>query len=307
MPFSHHSHSGQFCGHATSTLEAVVQRALAKAMTSLCLTEHIPRDRIDFYPEEEKDHDEVSLVKLFDDYYAEARRLQRAYKGRLAIFVGFETEWIREPRSGEIIRDLMAKYAFDLFVGSVHHVRGLPIDYDTTMYRQARTRCGGRDEDVFHEYFDAQLGMLRALKPPVVGHFDLIRLKSDEPNRSLRSYGDGLWEKVMRSLRFVASYGGVLEVNSSALRKGLKEAYPSLEICKECTAMGGRLTLSDDSHGVEQVGLNYGRAVEGLKEAGVERVWFLAEGETEDERFEGVRWKAVKMEELEGHAFWKKS
>lgn len=54
MPFTHHSHSGQFCGHATNTLEEVIQDAVSKGMTSLCTTEHIPRDRIDFYPEEEK-------------------------------------------------------------------------------------------------------------------------------------------------------------------------------------------------------------------------------------------------------------
>ena len=316
MPFTHHSHSGQFCGHATSTLEAVVQRAIATGMTTLCLTEHIPRDRIDFYPDEEHDHDEASLVQLFDAYYVEARRLQRAYADRIRIFVGFEGEWIRAPRSGEIIAGLMGRYALDLFVGSVHHVLGVPIDYDTPLYREARELAGGTDEAVFAQYFDAQLEMLQQLRPPVVGHFDLIRLKSDAADRSLRSYGDNgaVWDKVLRNLRFVAGYGGVLEVNSSALRKGLAEAYPSVEICREFKGMGGRFTLSDDSHGVEQVGLNYARAVEGLREAGVGEVWCLdgvaggdagKEGVVADERFPGVRWKRVSMEEIAGHGFWK--
>jgi histidinol-phosphatase (PHP family) len=52
MPFSHHSHSGQFCGHATNTLEEVVQRAISRGMRVFALTEHMPRDTDDLYPEE---------------------------------------------------------------------------------------------------------------------------------------------------------------------------------------------------------------------------------------------------------------
>jgi histidinol-phosphatase (PHP family) len=52
MPYSHHSHSGQFCGHAKDTLEEVVQAAIAKGFHSFALTEHIPRPFEDFYPEE---------------------------------------------------------------------------------------------------------------------------------------------------------------------------------------------------------------------------------------------------------------
>lgn len=52
MPFSHHSHSGQFCGHAVDTLEEVVQTAIQKRMRVFAMTEHMPREEEDFYPEE---------------------------------------------------------------------------------------------------------------------------------------------------------------------------------------------------------------------------------------------------------------
>lgn len=53
MPFSHHSHSGQFCpGHAKDALEDVVQTAIRRGMRVFCLTEHMPREQVDFYPEE---------------------------------------------------------------------------------------------------------------------------------------------------------------------------------------------------------------------------------------------------------------
>lgn len=106
----------------------------------------------------------------------------------------------------------------------------MPIDFDRALYERAREAAGGTDERVFEAYFDAQLEMLRALRPPVVGHFDLVRLLSDEPDGSLRRF-EGVWERVVRNLEFVVGYGGVVEVNGSALRKGLREPYPQREVC----------------------------------------------------------------------------
>ena len=53
MPFSHHSHSGQFCpGHASNTLAECIETAITKRLRVFGLTEHMPRHEIDFYPEE---------------------------------------------------------------------------------------------------------------------------------------------------------------------------------------------------------------------------------------------------------------
>lgn len=230
MPHSHHSHSGQFCGHALNTLEEVVQTAIARHMSVFCLTEHIPRDEEDFYPEEANYHSAASFVKLYDDFHTEALRLKEKYSSEMKILVGFEAEWIR-PSSLTLIQTLTSKHRVDLFVGSVHHVHTVPIDYDHQFYYKAREVAGGTDERIFEDYFDAQCAMLQALKPPLVGHFDLIRLKSDDPERSFRQW-PGVWNKILRNLGFVASYGGVLELNSSALRKGMSEPYPKVEICQ---------------------------------------------------------------------------
>ena len=101
-----------------------------------------------------------------------------------------------------------------------------------------RPRCGAASRAnslpllIIHAvYFDAQLDMLQQLQPLVVGHFDLIRLKSDDMERSFTSWS-GVWSKVLRNLDFIASYGGMLEVNSAALRKGMSEPYPKAEICQ---------------------------------------------------------------------------
>ena len=141
-----------------------------------------------------------------------------------------EIDWIR-PSSLDGIQSLLRKYSFDLFVGSVHHVHTIPIDYDKKMYLDAREKSGGTDEKLAEDYFDLQYEMLKALKPPIVGHFDLIRLLSDDSGASFTRWR-GVWQKILRNLDFIVDYGGLVELNSAGLRKGMDEPYPKAEICK---------------------------------------------------------------------------
>jgi len=218
------------------------------------------------------------LQPQHEGFLVEAVRLRSKYQDQIKILIGFEGEWIR-PSYGPHVLSLAADPAVDYFVGSVHHVHEIPIDYDATFYHKAREISGGTDELLFGDYFDSQLEMLQTLKPRVVGHFDLIRLLADEPDRDLRAW-KGVWEKLVRNLKVVLEQGGLLEINTSALRKGLKDPYPARAITEVFLNMGGKLTLSDDSHGIDQVGTNFGKAVEFLEDLGVEEVFLLeAKGE----------------------------
>lgn len=229
MPFSHHSHSGQFCSHAKNTLEEMIQRAIELGMDTFALTEHIPRDTEDLYPEETAAGE---LVRIFNAFYPEALRLKEKYASQINILIGFESEWIRGS-SLIIIEALLESYEFDFFMGSLHHTHTVPIDYDHDMYHKARDIAGGSDEKLAADYFDSQYEMLKELKPPVVGHFDLIRLKADDPEKKWTDV-PAVWEKMQRNLKFVAEYGGILELNSSAIRKGMTEPYPKAEVCQVC-------------------------------------------------------------------------
>ena len=139
-------------------------------------------------------------------------------------------DWLR-PSSAQFIEELLQTYRMDLFIGSVHHVHGIPIDYNREMYLAARDKAGGTDQDLFADYFDLQLDMLKRIKPPVVGHFDLIRLLSDDKDASFAANGK-VWKKILRNIDYIVEYGGLIEINSAALRKGMKEPYPKAEICK---------------------------------------------------------------------------
>ncbi|KAL9001508.1 MAG: hypothetical protein Q9169_000083 [Polycauliona sp. 2 TL-2023] len=304
MPFSHHSHSGEFCAHAQDRLEDVVKGAIAKKMQVLALTEHMPREQQDLYPEElAGSYSEKVLLDTFRRYYDEAHRLQHAYKPNIDILIGMEVDWIR-PSSKVYIEELFAEFPLELFIGSVHHVHCVPIDYSTTLFNEARGLSGGSNERLFEDYFDLQYEMLVALKPPIVGHFDLIRLKSDDPDTNF-AFMEGVRHRISRNLTFIADYGGILELNSAALRKGLKEPYPNAEISKEFLGLGGGFTISDDSHGIDQIGCRYRDLLSFAKKIGILQITYFEKGSPgKDVRFPSVTSRTTTLVRLESHSFF---
>ena len=171
-----------------------------------------------------------SLPPRHEAYLVEAQRLQAKYASQIHILVGFEAEFIR-PSYAQPVLKLAEPASVDYFIGSLHHVHSIPIDYDAAMYARAVAASGGSEERLYEDYYDLQHEMLLALKPRVVGHFDLICLKSEDPSRDVRQW-KGVWDKVLRNLKLVKEQGGWLECNTAALRKGLKEPYPCRPIAE---------------------------------------------------------------------------
>lgn len=156
-----------------------------------------------------------------------------------------EIDWIR-PSSLIWINKLLEANNLDFFIGSIHHVHTIPIDFNREMYVEARVKSGGIDERLYEDYFDLQYEMLQALKPPIVGHFDLIRLMSDDSNADFLQW-PGVLQRVSRNLGLIVEYGGILELNSAALRKGMNEPYPVKAVCKVSPAYQ-RTISSFDPH-----------------------------------------------------------
>ncbi|KAI1382631.1 histidinol-phosphatase [Hypoxylon trugodes] len=305
MAFTMHSHSGEFCpGHAKDQLEDIIKHAIGLGYTTIGLTEHMPRTGLeDLYPEE-LDEPQASLAVLFprhEAYLLEAQHLQTKYASQIHILIGFEGEWLRPEEYDGLIKRLSSHPSIDYFIGSLHHVNSVPIDYDSSYYAKAVASAGGTEEQAYARYYDQQFSMLTTLKPRVVGHFDLVRLLSSDPGRDVRAAWPQVWERIQRNLKAVAEYGGWLECNSSALRKGLAEPYPSRQIAEGWLKLGGRFTLSDDSHGIAQVGTNYARALDFLASLDVSSVWTLRREPHPGPLAEGKKARLVEVEvPLEG-------
>ncbi|KAI8058472.1 putative histidinol-phosphatase [Syncephalis plumigaleata] len=237
MPFTLHTHSGQFCYHAHGTLEELIKAGVAARLTFMGLSEHMPRTRaIDLYPEElEADATPTDLSVRFTQYVAEARRLRDLYREQLPILIGMETEHIYSAQSLEV-SSLCRMHELDYVIGSVHHVHGHPIDFNQEMLAQAQAAS-------------AQFEMLQQVKPEVIGHMDLIRrlLPIDF------TWSSDVWRQIRINAKLIASYGGLVEINTAAWKYGLTEPYPQSTVIKILQEEGCRFTISDDAHHPNQV------------------------------------------------------
>ncbi|KAJ7172937.1 Polymerase/histidinol phosphatase-like protein [Mycena crocata] len=307
MPFSHHSHSGQFCKHAVGSLEDVVLEAINQGFQVYGLTEHVPRYRTeDLYPEEEN-LTLGELEKQFENFLVEAHRLKLKYSTEICLLVGLETEYITAPDLDQL-EDILQKHheRVEYIVGSVHHVNDIPIDFDLPTFQKAVQSIDSaepttKDGGFLSAYFDAQYELLQRFHPEVIGHLDLCRLYT--PTLKISEYPEA-WERVQRNILYAIGYGALFEINTSALRKGWDTPYPGEDVLEIILKHEGRLTLSDDSHGPHAVGLNYGRLPEYLRRAGVSELWFLEHSETPNSCGRNVR--AVKMGQVwETHPFWR--
>jgi len=268
----HGGHSGQFCSHARDSLEEIILAYINRGFSWVGITEHMPpvNDRFRYADEIERGLTANELYHRFEKYIATCRTFKKKYETDIHIAVGFETEFY----SGALafIQDLISRFQPDYMVGSVHHVNDVNFDFDKDHYSRATATTGSLDA-LYCRYFDIQHDMITALRPAVVGHFDLIRLF--DPDYTSRLEKPSIKKKILRNLDTIAKLGLILDLNVRALYKGATEPYISQSILKEALRLGIAVVPGDDSHGVDTVGYGITEGIELLAVMGFDTSWRL--------------------------------
>jgi histidinol-phosphatase (PHP family) len=273
--FSYHGgHSGEFCGHAKGQLSSVVEAAWARGFTTYGLSEHCPRyHREHLYPEESA-LTPADLGATFAGYVKAAGELRAQYAGRLELLVGFETEALPLGIWPDKMREIRASAAFDYIVGSVHSIGDTWIDFNLESSERAALACGGW-EALRCAYFDQLSELVSVLQPEVVGHVDLIR----------RFEGHGFefsqlaLQHAERVLEAALVAGSAIEVNAAPARRGFGPVYPGPQVLARARAMGVPVTLGDDSHGPDTVGVGLDACLRAIQGAGYSQVHYLTRRE----------------------------
>ena len=186
-----------------------------------------------------------ALSKQFDDFIIEAHRLKRLYAPQITLLVGLETEYITDADL-DGLESLLQRHGdrVEYILGSIHHVNGVPIDFDLPTYRKALESFGpignedDRQEAFLLAYFDAQYKLLQRFKPEVIGHFDLCRLY----NPDLRFADFPVVQRMIeRNIRFAVDYGALFEVNAAAFRKKWQTPYPAQDVVEVCIVVNIKL------------------------------------------------------------------
>lgn len=273
--FSYHGgHSGEFCGHAKGQLASVVEAAFERGFTTYGLSEHAPRfQREHLYPEEAT-LTPSDLVDKFEGYVRAASSLREEYAERLELLVGFETEALPVSTWAEVMQELRRFGSFDYIVGSVHSVGDTWIDFNPETSERAALACGGW-EPLRHAYFDRLAELVGALAPEVVGHVDLIR-RFEEPDFAFSSASLQHAERVLEA---ALASGSAIEVNAAPARRGFGPVYPGPQILARAREMNVPVTLGDDSHGPEGVGVGLDACLRAIAAAGYGQVHYLTRRE----------------------------
>ena len=266
----HGGHSADYCLHARDDLEEIIQAYIDQGFAWVGITEHIPPLNDAFlWPDEiEAGLTAKAIYQQFSTYGPRIRQLQQKYADRIRIFLGLETEMYTGAL--DWIRKITRQVQPDYLVGSIHHVNDLGIDYSEEFYQIAARKAGGL-EALYCQYFDAQLHLINALKPRVIGHFDLIRLYDDHYPQRLRR--PAIRQRIDRNLSRIKKLGIMLDFNVRALLKGAPEPYISRPILRKARELGIPVVPGDDSHGVDSVGRYIDEGIRVLRDLGFDLRW----------------------------------
>jgi histidinol-phosphatase (PHP family) len=69
--------------------------------------------------------------------------------------------------------------------------------------------------------------------------------------------------------------------------------------------MGGGFVMSDDSHGIDQIGTNYARLLAFIQKARIEQIYYAdSAGVRKDSRFPNAGFSSITVTDLAHFSFW---
>lgn len=238
-------------GDAEGDFEDYIAVALEKGLSEIGFSGHSPQYFLP--PAQRTNHSAIPEEKM--DYYVEKVQLLRdKYRGSCQIRLGMEVDYI--PAKEELLFPLIERYPWDYLYLSVHYLGSWPFD-DPKYMNQYRER---KIEDIYRGYYQLLIQGIKTGWFNVVAHFDLPKKFGFRPQVEI--------EEEKQALAACQEQGMAIELNTSGLRKPVKETYPSFSILQKANQFGLPICLGSDAHRPEEVGYNFSQALELLNRAG---------------------------------------
>lgn len=265
-----HTHCN-FSTDSDSTPESMVQGAIEKGLSHLCLTDHMDLD----YPGTNKEN------PLFEfdpaDYYAALSPLKEKCREKLTLGIGVELG-LRpgRPDLNSQMQQMLTQYNFDFVLGSVHL-----LDNDDPYYESYW--LGRSAKDVLSKYFNDMLSSLKEFNNfDSLGHLDYL-IRYIPASCGDKDYVFKEYKEVMDEIfKFLIEHNKALEINTAGLIKGLSCFHPKLETLKRYLELGGeRITIGSDGHSPDKIATEFKKAEELLLSCGV-KGYYVYKGRQEE-------------------------
>lgn len=248
--YDSHMHT-PLCKHAWGEPEEYAQQALKSGLKGIIFTCHCPMPD-GFWPSVRMSESE------FDTYLALVQRAADAFKGKLDIRLGIESEYY--PGCEEYIEQLHQRADFHYVLGAVHwQAKEYLNKYET-----------GTIENFRRTYFEHLAKSAESGLYDCLAHPDLVK-----------NYHPDSWcfaivkNTVTAALDRIAATGVAMELNTSGLNKSYSEMNPGDEMLAMMAERKIPVVIGSDSHRAQRVGEHFVTALNKLTEAGYEKVSYF--------------------------------
>ena len=243
MPITldYHVHT-HLCKHATGDPMAYVRQAAEVGLREIGFSDHCPwPDGFDYRnrmrPDQFECYKEI-VAKAKDNPFG------------VTVRYGLEVDWV--PGRMDEVFDSLREEPLDYLIGSVHYTDNFAIDDPASIDEWKQE---GVAERAWLRYAEVVAEMIRSGRFNIIGHLDLPKKFGFYP-ASLEPFH----ERIDSAFINAAATGMAVEINTSGLRKPVKETYPSLAILRMANRRGVALTFGSDSHSPGDVGKNFTEA-----------------------------------------------
>jgi histidinol-phosphatase (PHP family) len=232
-----HTHN-YLCKHADGTLEEYVQHAISAGLDTIGLSDHTPMP--DNWDSSVRMHED----QFWNEYAPTVHALQDKYKNSIDVKFGLEGDFM--PGTEAWVKAFNAKSDFDYVIGSVHYIDDWGFDNPTFV-----AKYDVKDiNEIYAQYYERIKGSAQSGLFDIVGHCDLVKKFGHRPTKAM--------EEILRETFAVVKQSGMaVEINTSGLRKPVKEMYPSESVLSILAEYGIPLTLGSDAHTPGDVGRDF--------------------------------------------------
>lgn len=250
--YDSHMHT-PLCKHAWGEPEEYAEQGVKAGLKGIIFTCHCPMPG-GFWPTVRMAESE------FDTYVALVQRTADAFKGRLDVRLGIESEFY--PGCEEYIAEFHKRADFHYVLGGLHwQAREYLNKYET-----------GTIEHFRRTYFEHLAQAAESGLYDCLAHPDLVK-----------NYHPDSWcfaivkNTVTEALDRIAATGVAMELNTSGLNKSYSEMNPGDEMLAMMAERKIPVVIGSDAHRAVRVGEQFVTALNKLSEAGYENVSYFLE------------------------------
>lgn len=248
--YDSHMHT-PLCKHAWGEPEEYAAQGVKAGLKGIIFTCHCPMPD-GFWPTVRMADSE------FEAYLEMVDRAAKAFKGKLDVRLGLESEYF--PGMEGWIERLHKRADFDYILGGLHwQARDYLAKFET-----------GTIEAFRKSYFNHLAASAETGLYDCLAHPDLV--KNYHPDSWCLAIVKG---SISSSLDRIAATGVAMELNTSGLNKSYSEMNPGMEMLRMMADREIPIVIGSDAHRANRVGDHFMTALSHLQEAGYEKVGYF--------------------------------